>query len=227
MTIQTIFNRMMLHDNQLDLVSGGDDVARGLVAVNLVQDWWEMVAAGIPRLCQTYDTLLTVTDQEHTVRPTGLKRIDALWMLASTGRQAFKLDTIDMDGAQSGGGLSTLLDLVVGGGPTGAGQPREYYDGGRGGRILWSPIPDAVYTLRAYGLWEVADYTAAGDTFGYPDEVALAMVPFATKLFRVGLDRDTEKTQSMAEAAFRQAAKNMRPTRTEPQSRVYGDAHDT
>lgn len=231
MTVQTIFNRMMLYDNQLDLIASGDDVTRGLTALNLVQDWWEAVAAAVADLCQTYATtgLVTVADQEYTTWPATLLRLDELWLLDSNSKPIRKLDSID----QVGGHVPSYpwpLSAVSLSGQVQTGAPVEYYTKGQGGVFLWAPTPDAVYTLRGYGLWSQTDYTAvsgAGGTWLYPDVVALTAVPFATQVMRMGLDRDLTGVQGAAEAAFTRAVKALEhQVRTRPQSRTYDETHD-
>lgn len=226
MTIQTLFDRMMLYDNQLDLIAGGDDVTRGLTAVNLVQDWWEAAAAEIEGCAQTYaDSITTTANQEYTTWPATLARLDDLYLLDSSGRQVRKLEPIDVTGGHRPN-MPWPIDQVTG--SYGTGSPAEYYARSKSGRFLWAPTPDAVYTLRAYGLWRVSDYTAAADTFGYDDDVALLMAPHATQVFRMGLSRDVTDVQQAAEAAFSAAARTMtRSVRTGAQSRVFHEVHDT
>lgn len=226
MTLQTIFDRMSLYDNQLDLISGGNDVVRGLTAVNMVQDWFELAAADIVDLLQTHSTLTTTASTETTNWPTGLLRLDGHpFLLDSNGVQVRELSKIDQTGGHQPAfpwPLDQVSGLVING------APWEYYAQGQGGKFYWSPKPDAVYTIRVYGLWAVADYTAASDTFGYPDSVALTLVPHAAQVFRIGLDKDFSAQQSTAVSAFRAVAKALRSqVREGPVSRVYSDHHDT
>lgn len=226
MTIQTLFDRMMVLDNQLDLISGGDDVTRGIVTINLVQDWWEAAAATVEGACQTIaDTILTVANQEHTVWPSNLSRIDELYLLDSSGRQVRQINLMTETGGHRPDYPWPLGTLV---GTYGTGAPVEYWAKTKGGYLFWSPTPDAVYTIRGYGLWRVSDYSAAANTFGYVDDVALVLVPHAVQLFRTGLDRDTSVQQAQAEAAFRTVIKGMtKGIKSGPDSRVYGEFHDT
>lgn len=232
MTIQTLFDRASLYDNQLDLIAGGDDVARGLVAVNLVQDWWEMAASEYANLCQTYSTFTTVADQEYTEWPTALLRLDVdddgygFFLLDANGVQIRAIEPIDkVGGHRPAFPLANWpIDQITGNPQFGA--PWEFYASGQGNRIMWAPTPDAVYTIRAYGLWAKADYTAAADTFLYPDSVALALAPFVAALFKIGLERGADKVQGQAEAAFRRVAKTMsRQVHRGGQSRTYSQFH--
>lgn len=227
MNIQALFDRMALYDNQLDLIAGGDDVTRGLTAINLVQDWFEAVAATVDKLLQTHSTFTTTANIETTNWPTGLLRLDELWLLDSAGNQVRRMDPIEEDGGHVPN-LPWPLNAVVQSGALSSGVPYEFAYEGQGGTILWSPKPDAIYTIRGYGLWSKADYTAAADTFLYPDSVALAIVPFAVNILRTGLERDLGAIQNAAEAAFKVTVKSLkRPVRSEPKSRVYQDIHET
>lgn len=216
---------MMVYDNQLDLVAGGDDVARGLVVVNLVQDWWEAAAARYPDIQQETTTLTTTANQETTTWPTALKRLDELWMLDSNSRQVYTLEPI----VEVGGHTPSApwpLGMVFSPGATGA--PRGYYAKGHKSGFFWDPIPNAVYTLRAYGLLAQADYTAAANTLSYEDDIALVVAPHATSLMRMGLERDISKVQVSADAAFTAVIKSQgKAVRVESASRWYSDYHDT
>lgn len=225
MTIQTLFDRMQLYDNQFDLIAGGDDVTRGLVALNLVQDWLELVMAGEADLFKTDQTFATTANQDFTTWPASLMRLDALYLLDANSRQVRCLDPIDITGGYQPG-YPWPLDLFSGVISTGA--PFEYEGQQQGAKIRWYPVPDAIYTIRGYGLWAAADYTAAANTFLYPDTVALAMVPHAAQLLRTGLDREIGAQQAAAEGAFKRLVRFFgRPVHTGPQSKVYDSFHDT
>lgn len=227
MIIQTLFNRAMLYDNQFDLIAGGDDVARMLTAIGLVQDWFELQAMAVSDVFQTDQTFVTIAAQDYTLWPAGLMRVDDLYLLDSNSNQVRRLDPIDV----TGGYMPTLpwpMSMVSVTGALSQGAPREYEGQQQGAKIRWTPTPDAVYTIRGYGLWAAADYVAAADTFLYPDSVALALVPHASQVLRTGLDRDLAGVQSAAESAFRLLIKAFSKTvHTGPDSRVYSDMHDT
>jgi hypothetical protein len=225
MTIQTLFDRMSLYDNQLSLIVGGDDVTRALTAINLVQDWWEMRAALRGGACQTADTFTTTANTETTTWPTNLMRLDSLFRLDANGYQVAEMHPIQRDGGHRPG-LSWLARISAGVASVGA--PGGFYAKGQAGLIYWAPTPDAVYTMRGYGLWAADDYTAAANTFAYPDAVALGIVPFAVKLFRTGLDRDLGPTHQAANAAFDDAL-DLFENQVDmgADSRVYTEFHDT
>lgn len=226
MTLQTLFDRMMVYDNQLDLIAGGDDVARGIVAANLVQDWWESVAAGTPNLLQTDSTFTTTANTEKTAWPTTLLRLDSLWRLDSNSLPILELAWIDAVGGHAASFPWPLAG--IGTSSSAVGAPDEYYAAGQGGSFYWSPKPDAVYTMRGYGLWAASDLTTAASTFAYPDSVALAMTPFIVNILRMGLDRDLTATQAASEAAFARVVKSMsKAVRVGPRSKMYSDYHDT
>lgn len=218
---------MMIYANQLNLASGEADVTNGLVAVNLAQDWWEMEAALVEGCCQSIDTFTTTANQESTAWPAALRRIDELWRLDSDGNQVVQLDPVQIAGGHtpSHGWPLNVLSLA---GSTHTGAPLEYYAKGELLPIFWMPKPDDVYTIRGYGLWAADDYTAAANTFGYPDTVALAIAPFAAKVMQIGLDRELSAVEAEARQAFARAIRlMMNQTRTGPKSRVYSETHDT
>lgn len=200
MTIQDIFNRMMLYDNQLSLLAGGDDVTRGIWAINLVTDWFEARAVRRSDVLQTDETFDTTANTEKTAWPSRLMRLDSLWRLDSDGYQVCELDPIDKSGGHQEG--TKFPFQFVTGSSRSLGPPEAYRGRGQGGQFYWQPRPDAVYTMRAYGLWAVADYTAAANTFAHPDSVALVLAPFATKVFRIGLDRELLGVHQASESAF-------------------------
>ena len=226
MTIQTIMNRMMLADNQLALESGGDDVTRGLTAVNLAQDWFEMVAARYGKLLMITGSTSTTANQEYTTWPTTLKRLDSLWMLDSNSNPIYELDEVDVIGGHVPSAGMPFPWMVLSG-SVNPGRPDGFFPEGPGGRIYWSPKPDAIYNLRVYGFYAASDYTAAANTFAYPDEVALFIAPWATRAFRVGLDRDFVAVQEEAMKAAQEVCESLGShTQTGPASRVYSDFHD-
>ena len=219
MTILTLFQRMMLYDNQFDLVPPvGDDLARGLVAINLVQDWFESVVAEYPDTHQTAENILTVAGQETSDWPTRLSRLDSLWLLDGAGHQTRELDPVERAGDQYSS--SIVLPFV----PSSPGAPVEFWGQGQGGKFYWGPTPDQPYTIRAYGLWDRNDYTTVDEDFGYPDKVALVLVPHAAGILRTGLDRDLTAQQQAAQAAFRGALQR-KPVRIRATHRQYEDFH--
>lgn len=226
MTLQTLFDRMMLYDNQLDLIAGGDDVARGLTATNLVQDWYELEAGRVADIHQTINTFTTTANVEFTTWPTNLLRADNFYLLDSNGNQLRELDPVDTIGGHRPGYPWPMVDMETA--TVLPGAPWEFYGTQQGGLIFWNPTPNAVHTIRAYGLWAVADYTAAANTFLYPDSVALALVPHAVEIIRVGLERDFSAHQSAARLAFRDLIKTfMKAIHVAAQSRTYAEIHET
>lgn len=224
MTIQVLFNRVMALDNERDLIAGGDDVTRGLVLVNMVQDWFEAVAAGYAEILRTHSTFTTTASGETTTWPTGLLRLDSLWYENSNGEPVWELEPLDREGGHVPGPAWPFAEMIES--PLNLGTPREYDAAGPGSVFYWSPKPDAVYTMRAYGLWAKADYAAAGDTFLYPDSVALVIVPFVAKAFKAGLDRELGSIQSAAGDAFRPVIEALRGfNRTGAGSRRYSEIH--
>ena len=67
--------------------------------------------------------------------------------------------------------------------------------------IDWSPVPDAVYTIRYYGFVPADDITASG-TFSYPDMALMPMATFATQLLRSGKDDDVTSVTHLGMQVF-------------------------
>jgi hypothetical protein len=209
---------MMLADNELDLVASGDDVSRGLVAVNLVQDWFELMAAQESGVCQSTDSVSIGSGFEYTSFPADLLRMDGDPELldATTLLPIGELTYIDKVGGHRRAPFAAN-----------SGCPAEYWTEGPGGRFYWSPQPDANYEVRIYGLWAKADYTIASDTFLYPDSVAVLVSQFGPLILRTGLDRDLSGVQSLVKQAAKdviEALKGFR--RVDAPSRVYTEIHE-
>jgi hypothetical protein len=216
---------MALYDNNLDIVSGGDDVTRAIAAVNLAQDWFEVTAASIPEVYQQAGSISTVANQENSTWPATFLRMDSLWRLDSNSVPIVELDSIDLVGGHQPPYPWPIGPILAGQSATGA--PTEFYATGPGASIYWSPKPDAIYNMRFYGFIQQNDYTAAGDTFLYGDSVALALAPLAAKVLRMGLDRDLTAVPLEAEAAFKAVLKQQsNALRSGPRSKVYEDYHE-
>lgn len=229
MTLQTIFNRCMLLDNQLDLISGGDDVTRGLTCANMVIDWLEAEAATVEGVLTTHDLLYTVANTEHTDWPAELLRLDALWLLdATTGRPAWEIEPIQGIGNHVPGYAWPLSELLMSGTSSDVtGKPKEYTASGPGGQFYWSPLPDDAHTVRGYGLWAVEDLEDATSLFPYPQTLAVSFPAMMVQVLRIGLDRPLDAIASFAKATFRPALKGLHKfNRTVPESRVYYEPHE-
>lgn len=199
MTGQSLLDRMELLDAELQLQTGEADVVKGLVALNVAQDYFESVAAQRPNIFGSgTGTVTTASGVETTAYPTGLYRIDRLQYIdASTSKPAWDVQRLQRVGGHT---VSTYwpYNLIL---TTTGGKPKAYWTNGTS--IYWAPIPDGTYTIRWYGFQAAADITAGG-TFAYPDIVALPIASFAARLMKSGLDDNIQDLASLALEAFSQ-----------------------
>jgi hypothetical protein len=231
LTVQTIFDTVMALDNERDLISGGDEVARGLVIVSTVTKWLESEAALMPGALTTHNLLYTAANTETSSWPANLLRLDALWYVDSaTNRPVWELDPIQGVGHHVPGFSWPLSELVLtGSASTITGKPKEYAASGPGGQFYWAPLPDAEYWIRGYGLWALADnyFSLATDTFPFPSSLRLPFSIACVHLFKTGLDGDLTAVEALLKTTFRRTLKGLqRFNRSEPQSRVYSEVHD-
>lgn len=197
MTGQTLLDTMELLDQELQLQSGESDVSRGLLALNIAQDHLESVLATYPGIKgDSAGTVVTVASTETTAFPTGLMRLDALYMLDSSGKPEYEMDPIGRTGghAESRSWPINLLSPL-----SSPGKPDGYWTNGR--LIYWDRTPDQEYTVRWYGLQAASDITAAG-TFAYDDIVRLPICTFAVRLLKVGVDDAPGDIDTLAAATF-------------------------
>jgi hypothetical protein len=97
-TGQDLLDRMELLDPELQLQSGETDVNRGLLALNVAQDHFESVVAIHPDLMGgAYGTVATAASTEITAFPTGLLRLDDLWMIDS-GLPSYQMEDSQKEG---------------------------------------------------------------------------------------------------------------------------------
>lgn len=197
MTGQDLLDRCELFNQELQLQSGETDVARGLLALNVAQDYFESRAALRPNILGSADgTVVTAASTEKTAFPTGLLRLDRLQYLdPGTSRPSWDLIPIRHAGGHAGAGYwaSALLSTNT------TGKPRSYWTNGT--NIYWSPLPDGVNTIRYYGFSAAAAITAVG-TFAYPDIVMLPLATFAVKVLKAGLDDSIGDISRLAAEAF-------------------------
>jgi hypothetical protein len=199
MTGQSILDRMEILNQELQLQAGESDVARGLVALNMAQDFFEAAAAKRPNIYGSGSGSITQTaNTETSTYPANLLRLDSLWYLDTTvtpNRPAWKL----RPRKESGGHLpsSSWVRSLVSNATTG--KPYAYWTNGT--LIYWDPLPDTTNTVRYYGLVGAADITASG-TFTYPDVVSLLLATFAVTILRVGLGDEVADLNALAESTF-------------------------
>ena len=87
MTGQSLLDMMELINQELQLQAGEENVTKGLLALNIAQDYFESLAAQRPQIQgSSTGTVTTSADTETTSLPTGLLRIDRLQLLDSDSR---------------------------------------------------------------------------------------------------------------------------------------------
>lgn len=196
---QALLDRCELLNQELQLQSGEVDVTRGLLALNVAQDYFESIAAQRGKIFGgAIGTVTTTANTESTAFPAGLLRVDRMQTINST--------TLRPDGEltrlkRTGGHAVTSLwplNLVV---STSTGKPASYWTDGS--NIYWAPLPDATYTVRYYGFKAASDLTAGG-TFAYPDIVAFPIAAFAVKVLLSGVGDGLGDMSGLAADAFSQ-----------------------
>lgn len=196
MTGQSLLDRMELVNAELQLQSGEVDVTKGLVALNVAQDFFESLAAqrkGI--LGGSTAEVTTTASTESTSFPTGFLRIDRLQLLGSDSLPAGDLRPLYRAGGHSANAF-WYLNLIS---SVGIGKPHSYWTDGS--NIYWQPLPNGTHTIRVYGFKAADDISAAG-TFAYPDVVAFPLAAFAVKLIKIGLDDDGSDVGGLAYETF-------------------------
>lgn len=223
MLVSGLLSKMLVLDNELDIDANGADESRAISALDMAQDAFEGVIANVPGLLGTVSDVLiaTVANQEYTAWPTTLLRLDNLFLLDANGKQRWKVNII-----QDVGGQAPSLTWPFSTSSSSPGAPREAFT--NRANFYWGPIPDAIYSMRAFGLFSKADITARGETFAYPDLVSLPMAAYAVRLMEMGIDDPSDELKGLAEETFNPAIKALsRPVRQGPQTRVYKEVHTT
>jgi hypothetical protein len=196
MTGQTLLDYMELLNQELQLQPGEANVTRGLLALNVAQDYFEAQAALRAQVFgSAVGTVTTAANTETTAYPAGLLRIDRLQLLDSgTSRPKAELVPIQRAGGQAAA-TYWPLNLIS----NSTGEPSRYWTNGT--NIYWSPLPSGTSTVRYYGFASAATITASG-TFAYPDMVAFPMAAFAASVLKVGVDDDPSSLGSLSTATF-------------------------
>ena len=190
---QDILDRMELLNQELQLQMAEADVTRGLLAVNVAQDYLETLMALVPNVeGSTTGTVTTSAGTETTAFPTGVLRIDRLQYLDPvTSLPSWDLDPIKRVGGHRRN-LYWPWNIIT---TTSTGKPRAYYTNAR--LIYWEPLPDATHTIRWYGLQQAADVTTIS-TFAYPDTCLLPIASLAVALMDRGVGDDASDITSLA-----------------------------
>lgn len=188
---------MEVLNQELQLQSGEQDVTRGLVALNIAQDYFESRAALRPNILgSAVGTVTTTANTETTAFPSGVLRIDRLQFIdPSTSRPAWDLIPNKRVGGHAWNNFWPWQLTST----SSAGRPRSYYTNGTS--IFWTPLPSDTHTVRYYGFAAATDITAGG-TFLYPDIAMLPFASFAARLLKTGLDDAPADIARLAEEAF-------------------------
>jgi hypothetical protein len=195
-TGQGLLDRMELLNQELQLQSGEADVTRGLLALNVAQDYFESLAALRPQILgSSTGTVATVNATETTSFPTGLLRIDRLQLLDSSDRVVRDVYPLQRVGGHR---MSQFWPLNITSSST-SGAPRYYK--AFASALYWTPLPDAAYNVRWYGFARASDITAAG-IFAYDDGVALPLASFAAQLMKTGVGDEVSDLQGLAMGTF-------------------------
>lgn len=224
MTIADILSKMGVLDNELDTSSGGADESRSLSALDMAQDAFESVIAGVPEILGTVSTMTTAASTETTTWPSTLMRVDSLWMIdATTSRPSYKLNDIQDVGGQA---QTNPFWPVTGSINPSPGAPWGYFT--NRANFYWAPLPDAVYTIRVYGYYEKTALTLRTQTFELPNQVATPMASFAVRMMSIGVGDSEEEVRRLANELYTPVIKMLQsPSVQRPQSRVYSRIHTT
>lgn len=224
MTIADLLTKMGVLDNELDVSSGGADETRALAALDMAQDAFESVVAGVPEILGTVSTLTTAASTETTTWPSTLMRVDSLWMInATTNRPAYQLDEIQDVGGQAAPAPFWPISENYSPSP---GQPWGYFT--NRAHFYWAPLPDAIYTIRVYGYYEKTAITSRAATFELPNQVSTPMASFAVRMLSIGVGDDEAEVRRLANELYTPVITMLQsPSVQRPQARFYSRVHTT
>ena len=228
MTIASILTKMQVLDNELDVSSGGADETRSISALDMAQDAFEAFIANHPDLLGTAATTTTTANTEATTWPSTLMRLDNMYLMNTSSTPnlpQWEIEIIQDVGGHipAGGAWPFGLYSTI---PMGKGAPRKAYT--NRANFYWQPLPDAVYTVRIYGLYSKTDITSRSATFEYPDVVSLPMAAYAVRMMEMGVDDPSEELAALAEEIYAPVINLLRqPVRQRAQSRQYQYFHTT
>lgn len=179
---------------EIDVQPAEDDVPRALRSLNRAQDLVEMLLSPIPlvrSMLGTKENIVTVANDELTAVPAGFLTVERLQFInPDTSLPSYSLTSIPWVGGSSINGGDPLLSVSLGGGP-----PREYTI--FGGDVYWSPVPDAIHTVRIWGFKAAADI-AVGTNWDYGDELIMAVAAVAARIFKGRIDDDPAEIVRLA-----------------------------
>jgi hypothetical protein len=218
---QVLLDRMELLHPELQVQPGEDGVVKALTAANMAQDYFESVLALHPQAFGDSVGIVTTTPgSETTPFPLDVLRVDALWRLDAAGRPLHPIDLVQQAGAHlpATEWPASLATVTFG-------VPMEAWTNGRS--FYWSPLPQAAYAVRWYGLQQQPDITVAG-IITYPDICLTPLATFAAKLIRIGLDDSAAQLDTLADALFTPVVAAMKGFRRDrPQTLTYSRQHVT
>lgn len=197
MTGQSLLDSMEVLNQELQLQTSEADVVRGLLALNIAQDAFEIMAAKEGKLMgDSTTTVVTTNNVETTAWPSGFLRINKIQLLDDNGKPIDDLTNLNETGSHVSVGLWpwNLFSTAS------SGAPAAFYTNGRS--IYWNPRPDDAYTLRVYGFAHAADITASG-TFAYDDAIRFPLASFAVKLLKIGVDDGAGAVDQLAKESFK------------------------
>lgn len=230
MTGADLLTELFVLDNELRITSGGADETRCLAALNMSQKMFAVVAAAEPRVLQIHQEITTTANQDYSAWPTGLARIDGMFLLDTTqtpNRQVWEIDVVYETGGQNPTLAWPPINLLSAGSGNTPGAPKVCY-AEMDSKLNWGPVPDAVRTVRIYGYWVPTTLATRATTFGLPDRTSLAIVSFASRILSMGLDDPSEELEALAKEAFTPTIRGLRRfTRSKPAPRKYSRVHFT
>lgn len=196
-TGQDLLDRMAIFHPELEITTGGKDVTRALLALNMAQDYMESVFALQPKILgDATGTVTQTANTETTTFPVGVLRLDKLQYLdPSTNLPVWDVDVRRGTGSHA---PSALWPLSLNSSLT-AGKPVGAFTNGRA--IYWDPIPDTTNKLRWYGFQIASDITTSG-AVAYPDICLTPLANLAVQILRTGLDDDTSSYVNFTEQLF-------------------------
>lgn len=196
-TGQTLLDLMELVNQELQLQTNEGDVTRGLLALNVSQDYFETLAAVRKIKGGQTTEVATVSNTETTAFPTGFLRIDGLQLLTgAAGDVKADLERLQRTGGHAQGrGTPWQFTSMAG-----LGQPSAYWT--QGSSIYWAPKPNGVYYVRVYGFQRQTDITASS-TFAYDDAVMLPLASFAARIAAVGVGDPVGDITALANETFK------------------------
>lgn len=216
---------MEVLNQELQLQTGEDDVARGLTALNIAQDGLDaLIAKEAGTRMKTLPAAFTMTaNQEFTAIPTGYLRTDRLQLMDTTGTTVqWDLRNLRKVGSHNIG-RAWLTQLLIPGPATGS----VYWYEDTGTQYWWRPTPDVAYKVRWWG-YQAATDLAVGTTFEFPDYCAMPLAAMAVEILLTGIGDDPTDVGKLGEKHLKTALEQMRNFNKDGGTPLeYRYSHDT